>query len=234
MDQSIAKLELSLDGKINNVIKRIDEVAASCDAIGVRQAEAESRISALEDDMTPLQARVNELIKSNSELASQVLDLQARSRRDNLRILNLRESVEGSNPVLFFEKFIPKLLHLSVSDISIDRTHRTFGPPAAADDRPRPVIIKFHRSRDVITVLSAAKRAGDLQYEDRPLRIVPDIPPAVRLIRRGFNDVCTELIKRKVRFRMAFPAVLSFEINGMKKSFTEPKRARAFLGGTVQ
>uniref|UniRef100_A0AAV2MJZ6 Uncharacterized protein n=1 Tax=Knipowitschia caucasica TaxID=637954 RepID=A0AAV2MJZ6_KNICA len=58
MDQSIAKLELSLDGKINNVIKRIDEVAASCDAIGVRQAEAESRISALEDDMTPLQARV--------------------------------------------------------------------------------------------------------------------------------------------------------------------------------
>ncbi|CAL1607009.1 unnamed protein product [Knipowitschia caucasica] len=105
MDQSIAKLELSLDGKINNVIKRIDEVAASCDAIGVRQAEAESRISALEDDVTPLQARMNELIKSNSELASQVLDLQARSRRDNLRILNLREAVEGSNPVLFFEKF---------------------------------------------------------------------------------------------------------------------------------
>ncbi|CAL9703826.1 unnamed protein product [Knipowitschia caucasica] len=175
MDQSIAKLELSLDGKMNNVIKRIDEVAASCDAIGFRQAEAESRTSALEDDMAPLQARVNELIKSNSELASQVLDLQARSRRDNVRILNLRESVEGSNPVLFFEKFIPKLLQLCVSDISIDRAHRTFGP--AADDRPRPVIIKFHRSRDVTTVLSAAKRAGDLQYEDRPLRIVPDIPP---------------------------------------------------------
>uniref|UniRef100_A0AAV2M350 Uncharacterized protein n=1 Tax=Knipowitschia caucasica TaxID=637954 RepID=A0AAV2M350_KNICA len=132
---------------MNNVIKRIDEVAASCDAIGFRQAEAESRTSALEDDMAPLQARVNELIKSNSELASQVLDLQARSRRDNL----------------------------CVSDISIDRAHRTFGP--AADDRPRPVIIKFHRSRDVTTVLSAAKRAGDLQYEDRPLRIVPDIPP---------------------------------------------------------
>uniref|UniRef100_A0AAV2LG67 Uncharacterized protein n=1 Tax=Knipowitschia caucasica TaxID=637954 RepID=A0AAV2LG67_KNICA len=60
-----------------------------------------------------------------------------------------------------------------------------------------------------------------------------NIPPTVRLIRRGFNDVCTELIKRKVRFKMAFPAVLLFEINGMKKSFTEPKRARAFLGSTV-
>uniref|UniRef100_A0AAV2LKD0 Uncharacterized protein n=1 Tax=Knipowitschia caucasica TaxID=637954 RepID=A0AAV2LKD0_KNICA len=43
MDQSIAKLELSHD------------VATLCDAIGVRQAEAESRISALEDDMAPLQ-----------------------------------------------------------------------------------------------------------------------------------------------------------------------------------
>uniref|UniRef100_A0AAV2LQX7 Uncharacterized protein n=1 Tax=Knipowitschia caucasica TaxID=637954 RepID=A0AAV2LQX7_KNICA len=132
--------------------ERIDEVATSCDAIGVRQAEAESRISALEDDTVPLQARVNELIKSNSDLASQVLDLQARSRRDNL----------------------------SVSDISIDRAYRTFGPPAAADGRPRPVI-KFHRSRDVTTVLSAAKRAGDLQYEDRPLCIVPDILPVMRL-----------------------------------------------------
>ncbi|KAK7901359.1 hypothetical protein WMY93_018128 [Mugilogobius chulae] len=231
MDQSLARLDSSLDAKIDNVIRRIDAVAASCDSIVARQTEAEDRISALEDTVTPLKAKVDELAKTNADLLVKVLDLESRSRRDNIRLLNLRESTEGADPIAFFEKFIPTLLQMPVPVIAIDRAHRGFGSPP--DGRPRPVFIKLHRSRDVTAVLSAAKRMGKLQHEDRLIRIVPDIPPSVRLARRAFNAVCDDLIKRNVRFRMAFPAVLSFEMNGSKKSFKDPKDARVFLESSV-
>lgn len=227
VNEAFARFESSLDIKIDNIIKRIDVVAAASDLHASRLTEAETRISGLEDDVSPLKRKVADLAKANSELMAKIMDIESRSRRDNIRILNLKESTEGNDPVAFFEKFLPKLLQLPVTDIQIDRAHRGFGVPS--DGRPRPVVIKIHRSKDVSSILSAARRMGNLQHESRPLRIVPDIPPSVRIARREFNDICTDLIKKKIRFRMAFPAVLSFEINGVKKSFTNPKDARAFL-----
>lgn len=227
MNEAFAKFESSLDTKIDNIIKRIDDVAAASDLHASRLTEAETRISGLEDEVTPLKRKVAELARANTELMAKITDIESRTRRDNIRILNLRESTEGSDPVAYFEKFLPKLLQLPVADIQIDRAHRGFGVPS--DGRPRPVVIKIHRSKDVSSILSAARRMDNLQHEDRPLRIVPDIPPSVRVARRAFNDICTDLIKKNIRFRMTFPAVLSFEISGVKKSFKDPKDARAFL-----
>ncbi|KAK7918775.1 hypothetical protein WMY93_010059 [Mugilogobius chulae] len=166
MDQSLARLDSSLDAKIDNVIRRIDAVAASCDSIVARQTEAEDRISALEDTVTPLKAKVDELAKTNADLLVKVLDLESRSRRDNIRLLNLRESTEGADPIAFFEKFIPTLLQMPVPVIAIDRAHRGFGSPP--DGRPRPVFIKLHRSRDVTAVLSAAKQQEIMNGQKTP------------------------------------------------------------------
>lgn len=227
MNEAFTRFESSLNAKIDNVIKRIEEVAAENESLATAQAEAESRISGLEDDVTPLKKKVAELAKANAQLSDKIMDIENRTRRDNIRLLNLKESTEGDDPISFFEKFIPTLLKLPVANIAIDRAHRGLGVPI--DGNPRPVIIKIHRSRDVILIFTAARRLGNLQHDGRPLRIAPDTLPGVRLVRRAFNPVCAELIKRNIRFRMAFPAVLSFEINGVKKSFKDPKEASAFL-----
>lgn len=231
LNDSFVKLESGLDVKVDCIIKRIDEVAAATDSLAMRQAETETRISVLEDDIAPLKGKLAALKKLNSALTEKVTDLEGRSRRDNIRILNLKESVEGSDPILFFETFIPKLLELSVPNIAIDRSHRGLGTPS--DGRPRPVIIKIHRSRDVATILTAARRKGQLQYEDQPLRIAPDISPTVRAARRAFNPICAELIKKGIRFQMNFPAVLVFKANGMQKTFRDPKDAKAFMDGNL-
>lgn len=94
---------------------------------------------------------------------------------------------------------------------------------------PRPVIIKIHRSRDVATILTAARRKGQLQYEDQLLRIAPDISPTVR----AFNPICAELIKKGIRFQMNFPAVLVFKANGVQKTFKDPKDAKTYLDGNM-
>lgn len=95
------------------------------------------------------------------------------------------------------------------------------------------VIIKIHRSRDVATILTAARRKGQLQYEDQLLRIAPDISPTVRAARRAFNPICAELIKKGIRFQMNFPAVLVFKANGVQKTFKDPKDAKTYLDGNM-
>lgn len=223
VNMSLGKLET----KVDNMLKRLDDAAAATEALVARQAEAETRISHLEDDIVPINKRLDALEKANMELKVKVTDLECRQRRKNIRLLNLNESTEGSDPLVFFETFIPRLLQLPVPTVSIDRAHRGFGKPE--DGRPRPVVIKLHRSRDIAMVLAAVKRRGNLQHEGRPLRIVPDTPPEVRAARRAFNTVCTGLIKRNIRFRMAYPATLSFKANGIHKSFKDPNEAEAFL-----
>lgn len=231
IQQVFTSFESLLEEKVDSMLKRIDEVAAATDSLTARQSEYEARVSALEDDVTPLKRKLTAMEKVNAELTSKVTDLEGRSRRDNIRILNLKESTEGSDPVRFFEGFIPKVLELPVQSITIDRAHRSLGPPL--EGRPRPVIIKIHRSRDVSMILSAARRKGTIQHDDQSIRFAPDIPPLVRSARRAFNPVCAELIKRNIRFQMMFPAVLSFRVNGVQKSFKDPEDAKSFLDGNM-
>ncbi|CAL1612451.1 unnamed protein product [Knipowitschia caucasica] len=223
VNESFGKLE----AKVDNMMKRIDDIAVTTAALATRQAEAETRISHLEDGIAPIKKHLDSLLITNKELRDKVIELECRQRRKNIRILNLKESTEGNDPTVFFEAFIPKLLQLPVTTIPIDRAHRGFGIPE--DGRPRAVVLKLQRSRDVAMVMSAVKRQGNPQHEGRTLRLVPDTPPEVRAARRAFNTVCAELIKLDIRFRMAYPAILSFKANGGQKSFKDPNKAEAFL-----
>lgn len=225
--QSVNMTMGKLETKIDCMAKRIDDVAATTAALVARQTEAETRISALEDNITPIKQRLEALEKSNKELSDKVLDQECRQRRMNLRLLNLQESTEGNKPLQFFEEFIPKLLHLPVPNVQIDRAHRGLGIPR--DGRPRPVVLKLLHSRDLTMILDAVKRLGNVQHNGCPIRIVRDIPPEVRAARRAFNTVCADLIKKNIRFRMAFPATLSFKANGVLKSFKDPNEAEAFF-----
>ncbi|KAK7895357.1 hypothetical protein WMY93_020682 [Mugilogobius chulae] len=215
--ESFDKFESILDAKLNNIIRRIDDVVATTDSLKTRQTESEARISGLEDDIAPMKRKMEELEKTNKELISKVVDLEGRSRRDNIKLLNLAEATEGGNPIEFFEGFIPKLLKLPVTSVAIDRAHRGFGAPGdGSSRRPRPVYIKLQRSRDVRMILLEAKRHGKIQYEDTYLQIVPDIPQSVRIARRAFNTVCAHLIERNTRFQMAYPAVCPSQLTELK------------------
>lgn len=223
VSESIGKLE----SKVDSMVKCIEDTAAATERLVARMTEAETRISGLEDSIDPIQTRLQALEKSNQALKEKVTDLECRQRRKNIRLLHLKESTEGDDPLGFFEAFIPKLLKLPIPTISIDRAHRGFGAPV--EGRPRPVVLKLHRSSEVAMVMTAARRRENLQHDGQSLRIVPDVPPEVRAARRAFNPVCAELIKRNIRFRMAHPAVLSFKANGIQKTFRDPNEAGTFL-----
>lgn len=78
LNDSFAKLESGLDMKVDSIIKCIDEVAAAFDSLVTHQAEMETRISALDDDIAQLKGKlaVPALEKLNTSLAEKIADLE--------------------------------------------------------------------------------------------------------------------------------------------------------------
>ena len=215
------------EGKIDNMARRLDKTMEALQSLSNRQTEAEERISHLEDDLGLADTRLTNLVTKYNELREKMLDQECRQRRDNIKILNLKEAAEGSDPLTFFERFIPSILQLKVPSLPIVRVYRGYG--ASGEGRARPVTLKLLHSRDVTTIMEAAKRRGILEYEGCSIRFVRDTPPEVRALRRAFNKVCGTLIQRNIRFRMSYPATLSFQANGTQKTFKSAMEAEEFL-----
>lgn len=178
-----------------------------------------------------MESRLKGLETKVSTLAERCVDIEGRSRRDNILIFNLKENTEGQQPITFFEKWLPTLLNLETKRgiIKIDRAHRSLGQPKP--NRPRTVIIKLHNPRDKMRILAAARERGALTHDGQTIFIRQDLASGVKEMRRAFNGVCQRLIEMNIRFSMRFLATLSFSHGGKSHSFHSPKDALAYMDG---
>jgi hypothetical protein len=53
-----------------------------------------------------LEEKTSTLTTSNAKLAAKVLDLESRSRRNNIRVIGLPETIEGTQPTAFFSNML--------------------------------------------------------------------------------------------------------------------------------
>lgn len=139
-----------------------------------RLDEAEGRVSTLEDMLATTKNKLREVDKKIQTLTEKADDMENRTRRDNIRVVSLKEGAEGEQPVAFFESWLPKILNLDTKRgiIKIDRAHRGLGP--ARGDRPRPVIIKLHNSGEKQQIMAALREIRQLTYEGQKLYIQQD------------------------------------------------------------
>lgn len=106
------------------------------------------------------------------KLSDKCTDLEGRSRRDNLRILYVKEGAEaGKKPRDFVAQLLKEALSLTAPPL-IDRCHRALGPRPGNDERPRPFILKMHYIRDVEEIL---RKAAEMQMDQLLRSKGPDI-----------------------------------------------------------
>ncbi|KAK7883962.1 hypothetical protein WMY93_027085 [Mugilogobius chulae] len=226
----------TMEEKLSKFSETLDKISTTLDDLSMRITAAEQRVSDVEDEVTGLGKRLAEAEKKIVLLVSCVDDLENRSRRDNIRIINLKEGTEGTNPIQFFETWLPSFLGLdkrpsAVTRIKMDRAHRSFWSLQGA--RPRPVVIKLHNSRDKQRIMAAVKAAPVLEHDGQRITINQDLSSAVREKRRAFNAVCRVLIDKGIRFNMHFPATLTLTHQGATHKFSSPKEAEAFVQALV-
>ncbi|XP_036956149.1 uncharacterized protein LOC119020713 [Acanthopagrus latus] len=80
-------------------------------------------------------------------------DLEARSRRQNIRVVGIKEKMENGRPMEFISQVLPKLLgeeHFNLP-IEVDQAHRSLAP--AKDSKARAIIARIHYYQLGITLL---------------------------------------------------------------------------------
>lgn len=116
---------------------------ATADSHATRLPDLENTATFCGDSVRDLQTTVIDLSQEVSSLKAKCEDLESRSRRNNVRVVGLREDIEGSQPATSMAKWLHETLHLDSLPV-IDRAHRSLRPKPKTGEAPRPIIIRLH------------------------------------------------------------------------------------------
>lgn len=221
VDQLRAEIKLATDNanaKSEALDKRVVALESAADSHS-------DQIASLERDMANVQR----------ELATQKArqeDLEARSRRNNLRITGIKERREdGKRPSEFISQCLKESLGLDKSPL-LDRAHRSLRVRPGDTEPPRAFIIRCHYYREKEEIL---KKAGQMKHlttgDGDNIRIQPDYTQAVAKQRAEFNEVRGLLRTCEgIRYGLWYPAELRITASdGVRTSFKDPKQAKDFI-----
>ena len=191
----------------------------------------QTRLNATEalagDNFTALnvaEKKINQLEEQNASLFDRLDDLENRSKRANLRILNVPEDSERGQPTV---KFVSSMLMEAMPGVfdkppELERAHRSLGQKPKEERPTRPFVVCFHRFLEKEKALRWA-RANDVKFQGTPLRIYPDLSAALARKRATFKDIKHLLYKKNVRFNLLHPARLRVEFDKQTFIFSSPE-----------
>ena len=185
--------------KMNDHDKKFDQVNKKLD-------KQHSELTATKNQVKEVEKKFEATEKRLRTLEGQVIDQEARSRRNNLLFFGIPEK-EGEKCTDDIKKLIKNELKLDPSGINIQRAHR-FGVPKTRNaigqsaQRPRPVIVNFSLYNDKEAVRAARHKLR------RPLGISEDFPLPVRKARDSLVPELIELKNRGKKATILYPARL--------------------------
>lgn len=199
------------------------------DNIQTTLLDHQQRLSSLEgsatttsQDVQAMEMKLITVAEENAMLKAKLTDLESRSRRNNIRIVGLPEGIEGPQPTAFFSQLLLEVFgeHTLTSAPELERAHRTLAAKPSPGEKPRAVVICFHRfqTRELV-VREARKLRGKLKYKDSPIHIFEDYCPEILEQRSVYRDVMKELYNLGLKPALHYPAKLFI-------TTTEGKRRR--------
>ncbi|KAL0160270.1 hypothetical protein M9458_043995, partial [Cirrhinus mrigala] len=223
IDNRIEEMASTLRGEISALKS---ETQAAIQALQTMTAQHGSTLADLEQSVThssdaisKLQSEVKRLSSEVNTLTDKCMDLEGRSRRQNMRIVRLKEGTErGKEMNTFVSELLKEVLSMDEYPL-VDRAHRALRMRPNDTDPPRSLIVRLHYFRDVTTILRKAADRRDLVYNGQKIRIFLDFTPEVAKRRAAFNRA-RELLcdKPGVRYGTLFPAKLRVIFNGTEKA----------------
>ncbi|CAH2305965.1 Hypothetical predicted protein [Pelobates cultripes] len=193
------------------------------------------RTTAIEDqlDRTSTQAQTNETAISALQDQVRLLeeaqeDLNNRSRRNNIRIRGVPETVgiDMLAPTLR-ELFCSLLPEASPAELLLDRAHRALKAPLPNATQPRDIIIRMHYFH-IKEALMRATRDNPLQIEGHQVCFYQDLAPSTLRKRRELRPLTLELARRHIRYTWGHPFKLQVRQNNRVHTLYHISEATAF------
>ena len=218
------RLETQLNS-VNDALKKHDEEIA---AQRTASAKLTTRVKRVEQTMVEYQEQhADALFKIQEQQAS----IEDRNRRDNLRILHLKEGQEGSNAIAYLVANIPKWFPSIAAEwrpaLEIMRAHRV-GPYKPNSKTPRVLMVKFLRFTDRDSVLKKS-RETPVDLAGQTLRFTADYSeftakrrkPCYAVMDRGRNLGCEAFL--------LYPATIKFVHESVDHLYSDLQEAKDFL-----
>lgn len=210
LEEHRAALTAEFKASFSQLDSKLDQMRLAVDDHGERVSSLELATEDLSQRVMDLEGICSTLRDDNARLKTKVADLESRSRRQNIRILGLPESIESGSPTDFFSKLLCEVFGNNTLPLppELDRAHRSLAPKPASGQRPRPVIIRLHRYQVKDLLIREARRRGKLEYHGQPVRVVEDYSPEILSQRAEYSGVMTELYKLGMKPALLYPARL--------------------------
>lgn len=227
-----SKEEISkqMDRMTNDIQAKLTRIETSMSTLSEQMVEVETRVSATEDDLRDTRSTVTRLEKDVAYLKDKVQDLENRSRRSNIRIVNLPEKSEGSNMVSFLERIIPEILGVEnfPSPPTIERAHRT-GNNSSDRATPRIIVAKLLNFRDKQKILQLARERKEVFLDNRRIHFFPDFSVELQNARKAYTEVKRMLRDLEIEYSFVYPSKLRIMYMGKTKFFSTPLEVKNFI-----
>lgn len=146
----------------------------------------EGRIGETFQDVHTLKENYAALQKSHLQLSNMVDNLENRSRRCNLRIIGIPETVKGHKLFQFLQTTLPDILKIQEAclDMVIERTHRLGPVRQTPENRPRVVIFKTLSFLHKEAIWQASRKQKEIRWNGTRLFVFQDYSSEVTRARK--------------------------------------------------
>lgn len=203
----------------------VDALRKTVDNFNGRLIAAESLAGGNLERITSTEKTVKLLQAQNQYLQDHLHDLENRSRRLKVQIINIPEgSDKGQDPVEFIAALLMRNLGPDIfsKPPELERAHHSLSPKPGPGGRPRPFMICFNHFQERKKVLRWVRQRG-LKHCETPLGVYPDVSAATAKKRATFNKIKQALYQKGVKFRLLFLARLQVSYGDDSLAFDSPE-----------
>lgn len=129
--KAVGDLRSEFTGKLNSIVKASEDTAKQLSDCANSIKQAAIRISVVEDDLCELKDMVEKMEKRNRVLEEKVIDMETRSRLNNIRLVNLPEGAENPDLCAFLEGWLPDTLGVQMRRLSCWKGYTVLGQKEA-------------------------------------------------------------------------------------------------------
>ncbi|KAJ1085092.1 hypothetical protein NDU88_005225 [Pleurodeles waltl] len=189
----------------------------------------EQRVATLETHIASSQDRDQELLY----LRSKMIDLEDRSRRDNVRFLGFPETIEGAYIHSFLRETLPKLTMTFHPPIPLEfqGAHRLGPKRYDTATRPCPIIACFLRHTLAHQLLQRARTHGPCWMDGQEIWMTANFSKETSECRGAFLALRPRLHQMEVKYGLFELARMWITKNGVSEDFYDPGDLRSFLDG---
>lgn len=136
--KAVSAIQVSIDSFREESRASIASLHTTLNALGQRITSVEEGLNGLDKRLDSVELAQASLAKVNRELKEKLSYLENYTRRQNIRIMGIKENTEGMKPTEFIANLLMELFGEDNFQISlpVDRAHRSLAPKPAEGDKP--------------------------------------------------------------------------------------------------